>query len=119
MSCLFLFRVVVGLDFFFLMIRRPPRSTRTDTLFPYTTLFRSPDRSACARARAIAAQYARSALRAPRPTCRAQAAAENAGPDRGRSLGPSPKRPVAPTHAAGTECLPDSPVGTEDDRYPL
>src|SRR3546814_20339666 len=27
--------------FFFLMIRRPPRSTRTDTLFTYTTLFRS------------------------------------------------------------------------------
>src|SRR3546814_4055974 len=27
--------------FFLLMIRRPPRSTRTDTLFPYTTLFRS------------------------------------------------------------------------------
>src|SRR3546814_16977496 len=27
--------------FFFLMKRRPPRSTRTDTLFPYTTLFRS------------------------------------------------------------------------------
>src|SRR3546814_20971722 len=30
--------------FFLLMIRRPPRSTRTDTLFPYTTLFRSPRR---------------------------------------------------------------------------
>src|SRR3546814_14977806 len=29
---------------FFLMIRRPPRSTRTDTLFPYTTLFRSTGR---------------------------------------------------------------------------
>src|SRR3546814_15680689 len=29
---------------FFLRIRRPPRSTRTDTLFPYTTLFRSSDR---------------------------------------------------------------------------
>src|SRR3546814_18693009 len=28
-------------SFFFLMIRRPPISTRTDTLFPYTTLFRS------------------------------------------------------------------------------
>src|SRR3546814_11109818 len=28
------------------MIRRPPRSTRTDTLFPYTTLFRSPERRA-------------------------------------------------------------------------
>src|SRR3546814_6944256 len=32
--------MVVSL-FFFLMIRQPPRSTRTDTLFPYTTLFRS------------------------------------------------------------------------------
>src|SRR3546814_7413288 len=31
------------LDFFCLMIRRPPKSTRTDTLFPYTTLFRSQD----------------------------------------------------------------------------
>src|SRR3546814_15866099 len=31
----------VSTFFFFLMIRRPPRSTRTDTLFPYTTLFRS------------------------------------------------------------------------------
>src|SRR3546814_10759499 len=31
----------ICLFFFFLMIRRPPRSTRTDTLFPYTTLFRS------------------------------------------------------------------------------
>src|SRR3546814_20330349 len=30
---------------FFLMIRRPPRSTRTDTLFPYTTLFRSHERA--------------------------------------------------------------------------
>src|SRR3546814_20594863 len=36
-SCLF---VLCGVCFF-LMIRRPPRSTRTDTLFPYTTLFRS------------------------------------------------------------------------------
>src|SRR3546814_15634309 len=31
----------IFLCFVFLMIRRPPRSTRTDTLFPYTTLFRS------------------------------------------------------------------------------
>src|SRR3546814_20645053 len=31
----------VVIIFFFLMIRRPPISTRTDTLFPYTTLFRS------------------------------------------------------------------------------
>src|SRR3546814_18344363 len=32
---------VCAFTFLFLMIRRPPRSTRTDTLFPYTTLFRS------------------------------------------------------------------------------
>src|SRR3546814_7725329 len=37
------------------MIRRPPRSTRTDTLFPYTTLFRSPGYSG--------------ARRPPRPAC--------------------------------------------------
>src|SRR3546814_1385614 len=34
------------------MIRRPPRSTRTDTLFPYTTLFRSPVRNDRNRRRA-------------------------------------------------------------------
>src|SRR3546814_13656698 len=42
---------------FFLMIRRPPRSTRTDTLFPYTTLFRSTDhdqRACCSHRRAVA-----------------------------------------------------------------
>src|SRR3546814_11838460 len=37
MTCM----LVVTCDFFCLMLRRPPRSTRTDTLFPYTTLFRS------------------------------------------------------------------------------
>src|SRR3546814_10586501 len=40
--CFFPFYVCLVISlFFFLMIRRPPRSTRTDTLFPYTTLFRS------------------------------------------------------------------------------
>src|SRR5213082_213366 len=34
----------LDLLFFFLMIRRPPRSTLCQTLFPYTTLFRSPGR---------------------------------------------------------------------------
>src|SRR3546814_3873235 len=47
---------VVLIFCFFLMIRRPPRSTRTDTLFPYTTLFRSwhrlPDRPGAERGRA-------------------------------------------------------------------
>src|SRR3546814_1843763 len=35
------------------MIRRPPRSTRTDTLFPYTTLFRSGFRTRCPRLRRV------------------------------------------------------------------
>src|SRR5213596_3853554 len=37
------------LFFFFLMIRRPPRSTQDRTLFPYTTLFRSRPRSSSSR----------------------------------------------------------------------
>src|SRR5213075_3419318 len=38
-------------SFFFLMIRRPPRSTQQGTLFPYTTLFRSPGHCETARRR--------------------------------------------------------------------
>src|SRR3546814_7482294 len=45
--------------FFFLRIRRPPRSTRTDTLFPYTTLFRSAGPPAA---------WARPPPRRPRPS---------------------------------------------------
>src|SRR3546814_6405415 len=48
---------------FFLMIRRPPRSTRTDTLFPYTTLFRSQPRRDRPRP---------AARRSPRPPDRAR-----------------------------------------------
>src|SRR3546814_7967330 len=47
LSFLSLIYPVLYLLLFFLMIRRPPRSTRTDTLFPYTTLFRSLSRSRC------------------------------------------------------------------------
>src|SRR3546814_16090707 len=41
--------IYLSVGLFFLMIRRPPRSTRTDTLFPYTTLFRSAavERASC------------------------------------------------------------------------
>src|SRR3546814_13996366 len=46
--CYLIVSLFIFLFFFFLMIRQPPRSTRTDTLFPYTTLFRS------ARCRSIA-----------------------------------------------------------------
>src|SRR3546814_4134196 len=41
MSAMLYMTLVYVYCVFFLMIRRPPRSTRTDTLFPYTTLFRS------------------------------------------------------------------------------
>src|SRR3546814_9770702 len=48
---------------FFLLIRRPPRSTRTDTLFPYTTLFRStPLRRRCRSGRPPAGQAPAGAL---------------------------------------------------------
>src|SRR3546814_12275811 len=47
--------LIMLLCFFFLMRRRPPRSTRTDTLFPYTTLFRS--RQYLAFAEGIANRY--------------------------------------------------------------
>src|SRR3546814_12256171 len=48
---------------FFLMIRRPPISTRTDTLFPYTTLFRSAGRHGRRRAAAGYAADCRSGAR--------------------------------------------------------
>src|SRR3546814_7717909 len=49
------------------MIRRPPRSTRTDTLVPYTTLFRSSDRGGAERIFALGAQPGgRAARRLPR-----------------------------------------------------
>src|SRR3546814_5662858 len=45
------------------MIRRPPRSTRTDTLFPYTTLFRAPDdRSATVHRRRLDSAVAAGAV---------------------------------------------------------
>src|SRR3546814_3690030 len=44
------------------MIRPPPRSTRTDTLFPYTTLFRSPGRRALWPYRQIARRDAVAAI---------------------------------------------------------
>src|SRR3546814_4340341 len=59
------FDVSSCLQFFFLMIRRPPRSTRTDTLFPYTTLFRSQHLRARPRGRAARLQPV--PLSRPRP----------------------------------------------------
>src|SRR3546814_18235235 len=63
------FMIVVYCVIFFLLNRRPPRTTRTDTLFPYTTLFRSAAGAFIGRGR----RASRSAAprRALRPACRA------------------------------------------------
>src|SRR3546814_1296357 len=72
--------VLYSLLCFFLVIRRPPRSTRTDTLFPYTTLFRS------ARKFAVESHpdkaFPELGAEAPCPLCQ-QPLAE--GADKGRS----------------------------------
>src|SRR3546814_7336647 len=66
----------VAYFFFFLMIRRPPRSTRTDTLFPYTTLFRSALRG---RGRGCAQRRARAPAARPRRLRGADRRAAGAG----------------------------------------
>src|SRR3546814_11968060 len=72
---------IVCLHLFFLMIRRPPRSTRTDTLFPYTTLFRSSSpprsnasaaRSACCSAAGTRSPSTKSATRSEEHTSELQ-----------------------------------------------
>src|SRR3546814_18840127 len=52
--------------FVFLMLRRPPRSTRTDTLFPYTTLFRSKAMPRSGSRRAVGRAGRRARQRQPR-----------------------------------------------------
>src|SRR3546814_20707274 len=60
---------------FVLMIRRPPRSTRTDTLFPYTTLFRS----AGAQATDVVAMVVEDQQRGDRHEPQSQGAASERG----------------------------------------
>src|SRR3546814_6556157 len=76
---------------FFLMIRAPPRSTRTDTLFPYTTLFRSPPFPSVAPIRGAGGRPARSAGPA-RPTAARTHRARPAAPHRAGSDNPRPGR---------------------------
>src|SRR3546814_16857946 len=72
--------------FFFLMIRRPPRSTRTDTLFPYTTLFRSGPRRSNRRPGVRGRRSRRSLPRRSAPSDRrASAGPRRAAPARSRS----------------------------------
>src|SRR3546814_3905213 len=71
-------------SFFFLMIRRPPRSTRTDTLFPYTTLFRSEARRQEARREIRRQQVQRKAGRR-QEGCRKEGRARQGRGEEGRS----------------------------------
>src|SRR3546814_7830488 len=56
------------------MIRRPPRSTRTDTLFPYTTLFRSYRVDSQGRVDGLFKHYASTRIYAARSFCRRRGA---------------------------------------------
>src|SRR3546814_11252399 len=72
--------------FFFLMIRRPPRSTRTDTLFPYTTLFRSCGQQRGSEVRGAGSSYRQdSGFPVARPATRLadQAIGDHLRPDAG------------------------------------
>src|SRR3546814_16481923 len=94
---------VVFCNFFFLMIRRPPRSTRTDTLFPYTTLFRSVGVVIALREEHAAEQQRgidgrQFGLAAPRPVLIVEEMIENA---------------FVPGHAGGGGSLRGGPVAVQ------
>src|SRR3546814_15331568 len=110
------------------MIRRPPRSTRTDTLFPYTTLFRSPVRGAVAARRimgdaardrdAAAFGVRRGAGRTAREPGRGVAAASRDRPRRMADRGERAARALAGARRSeerrvGKEC-----VSTGESRWP-
>src|SRR3546814_4468594 len=81
------------------MIRRPPRSTRTDTLFPYTTLVRS--RQSCR----TAARYRRRRSRAPACAWRAPHRPAG-GATRARAVAASRQRTAAGAGAFDQRCRP-------------
>src|SRR3546814_10598073 len=68
------------------MIRRPPRSTRTDTLFPYTTLFRSLPRSSFQGARARRQADGARDVEGPRPHRSAEGGEDRLRPQHSRQV---------------------------------
>src|SRR3546814_5075794 len=86
--------LIVIYNLYVLLIQRPPRSTRTDTLFPYTTLCRS----VCSTAARRAAARCRAARRSP---CRRPRSGRAALPHIGRSVR-SPRRSRRGGDAAAT-----------------
>src|SRR3546814_7117841 len=79
------------------MIRRPPRSTRTDTLFPYTTLFRSGSND-----HAFRCSGDRSAIA---PTCPDGRSAYPPGPWRSAHIWPGGKAPRSEEHTSELQSL--------------
>src|SRR3546814_12813866 len=90
------------------MIRRPPRSTRTDTLFPYTTLFRSPHAPVHATTPRRPRRAAiRAAAAAARPVRRLVAGARNRADGRPQhAAAPAVPRPPQPAPRADTRARP-------------
>src|SRR3546814_18882498 len=91
------------------MIRRPPRSTRTDTLFPYTTLFRSTAASIAASVagenarrtcQGVVARCRRVRFKLISPTSRCAAAAEAAASAGTSTATPAPAAPSTAPAAA-------------------
>src|SRR3546814_7118023 len=104
---------------FFLMIRRPPRSTRTDTLFPYTTLFRSVRSEV--RSLRSEIEAGRAALAAGRRALRAQAQGANHAEHVARTRAGSARPPAAGTrqptvHHAGQAGALEVPPQTRRSR---
>src|SRR3546814_6228890 len=85
------------------MIRRPPRSTRTDTLFPYTTLFRSRDPATRSAARSAATVRVTGLLRMSEP---GGAFLHHNDPDNGRWYSRDVAAIAAAQGLAGTKVAP-------------
>src|SRR3546814_20281793 len=82
------------------MIRRPPRSTRTDTLFPYTTLFRSGDRVNAGKT--LFPMLALALVAGCSPGSNGQSGAK------------AEERPGEPREAVGSLAMPDMPPRREE-----
>src|SRR3546814_14931878 len=101
------------------MIRRPPRSTRTDTLFPYTTLFRSARRRAVALAFAFQIPNSQSRIPAsPQPRAVQPARAAAAGGRHARPVRGGAGRPRRGPATDRQRLIPDAGRRTDPARDP-
>src|SRR3546814_15025029 len=86
---------------FYLRIRRPPRSTRTDTLFPYTTLFRA---DAVAKMRELIVESAIRGMLVPQNACD-EPASELLSRMASAQAGPGRKQPRSEEHTSELQSL--------------